>query len=293
MKIRWKIDLAISGAFLVGLGLAGAGAYTILSKNALEESLQNARIMIEGASAIRSYTAESIRPLLEQQMKVQFLPHSIPSYAAQTNFKMVHQKLPDYTYREPTLNPTNLNDRAVDWEADIINDFRGDAGKSELVVTRDTPGGRYLTLARPLKIGSQACLTCHSTPENAPATMVALYGSQNGFGWKQGEIVGAQVVSIPLGVPLARAYQALLWFMLALAGTFVVTIIIVDLLLRALVTKPVAEISEMADRVSMGQLDTPEYVHDSRDEIGSLSASFNRMRRSLQNAMSMLEEQQT
>ncbi len=58
MKIRWKIDLAISGAFLVGLGLAGVGAYTILTKNALEDSLQNARIMIEGASAIRTYTAD-------------------------------------------------------------------------------------------------------------------------------------------------------------------------------------------------------------------------------------------
>src|ERR1700720_4940773 len=65
MKIRWKIDLAISGAFLVGLGLAGVGAYTILSKNALEESLQNARIMIEGAWAIRSYTVESKRTLSE------------------------------------------------------------------------------------------------------------------------------------------------------------------------------------------------------------------------------------
>jgi HAMP domain-containing protein len=290
MKIRWKIDLAISGAFLVGLGLAGLGAYTILTTNALEDSLQNARIMIEGASAIRSYTAESIKPLLEQQMKVQFLPHSIPSYAAQTNFKIVHQKLPEYSYREPALNPTNLNDRAVDWEAGIINEFRNDAGKPELVVTRETPGGRYLTLARPLKVGSQACLTCHSTPENAPATMVALYGSQNGFGWKQGEVVGAQVVSIPLAVPLARVYQALFWFMLALAGTFVVTIAIVDLLLRVLVTGPVAKISEMANKVSMGQLDTAEYVHNSRDEIGSLSASFNRMRRSVQNAMTMLEE---
>jgi len=291
MKIRWKIDLAISGAFLVGLAMAGVGAYTILTKNALEDSLQNARIMIEGASAIRSYTAESIKPLLEQQMKVQFLPHSIPSYAAQTNFKTVHQKLPDYTYREPTLNPTNINDRALDWEADIINDFRNDGGKTESVVTRDTPSGRFLALARPLKVGSPACLSCHSTPDKAPATMVALYGSQNGFGWKQGEVVGAQVVSIPLTVPLSRAYQALAWFMLILAGTFVVTVVMVDLLLRFLVAKPVAEISEMADRVSMGQLETPEYVRDSKDEIGSLSMSFNRMRRSLQNAMTMLEEQ--
>jgi HAMP domain-containing protein len=291
MRIRWKIDLAMSGAFLVGLGLAGFGAYTILTRNALEDSLQNARIMLEGASAIRTYTAEKIRPLLEQQMKVQFLPHSIPSFAAQDNLKLVRQKLPEYTYREPTLNPTNLNDRATDWEADIINGFRDDAGKAETVITRDTAGGRFLTLARPLKVGSQACLTCHSTPENAPATMVALYGSQNGFGWKQGEIVGAQVVSIPLAVPLARAYQALFWFMVALAGTFIVIIVIVDLLLRALVVKPVVEISEMADSVSMGKLDTPEFVRNTNDEIGSLSQSFNRMRRSLQNAMKMLEEQ--
>ncbi len=290
MKIRWKINLAMSGAFVVGLGLAGFGAYTILTRNAVEESLQNARIMIEGASAIRSYTAESIRPLLDQQMKVQFLPYSIPSFAAQTNFKLVQRKLPEYTYKEPTLNPTNVNDRANDWEAEIINDFRGDAGKQETVTIRDTPSGQYLTLARPLKIGSPACLTCHSTPENAPATMVALYGAQNGFGWKQGEIVGAQVVSIPLGVPLGRAYHALLWFMAALAGTFVVIIIIVDQLLRAFVVRPVVKISETASSVSMGKLDTPEYVRDSNDEIGSLSMSFNRMRRSLQNAMKMLED---
>lgn len=291
MKIRWKIDLAISAAFLVGLGLAGAGAYTILTKNALEDSLQNARIMVEEASAVRTYTADSIKPLLEPQIKVQFLPQVVSAYAALTTFNMVHKKLPDYTYREPTLNPTNVNDRALDWEADVINQFRDDASKQEQIIVRETPSGRSLVLARPLKVSSQACLTCHSTPENAPATMLALYGSQNGFGWKPGEIVAAQVVSIPMAVPLSRAYQALLWFMLALAGTFIVTIIIVDFLLRALVTKPVSEISEMANKVSMGQLDAPEYVRDTRDEIGSLSASFNRMRRSLQNAMNMLEEQ--
>jgi protein-histidine pros-kinase len=281
----------MAGAFLVGLGLAGFGAYQILRTNAIEASREAAKIIMEEASADRSYTADSIKPLLEQQMKVQFLPHSIPSFSALSIFKIVRQKLPEYTYREPTLNPTNLNDRAIDWEADIINGFRDDASKGETMITRDTPGGQFLVLARPLKAGSQACLSCHSTPEAAPPTMVALYGSQNGFGWKLGEVVGAQMVSIPLGVPLSRAYQALLWFLLALAATFLVIIIIVDLLLRALVVKPVAEISEMANKVSMGQLDTPEYVRNSNDEIGSLSQSFNRMRRSLQNAMKMLEEQ--
>jgi len=147
MKIRWKIDLAMCAAFFVGLGLAGASAYEILTKNAVEDALQNARIMIEAASAIRSYTAQSIKPLLEPQMKVQFLPHSIPSFAVQSNLKMVRAKLLEYTYREPTLNPTNLSDRAIEWEADIINDFRNDANRQEAVVTRDTAVGRFVTLA--------------------------------------------------------------------------------------------------------------------------------------------------
>jgi len=105
------------------------------------------------------------------------------------------------------------------------------------MVVRDTPGDKYLTLSRPLKVGSAVCLTCHSTPDAAPPTMVALYGSQNGFGWKQGETIGAQVVSIPMAVPLQRAYSAWAGLMVALGGVFLIILLIVDTLLRALVVQ--------------------------------------------------------
>jgi HAMP domain-containing protein len=291
MKIQWKIDLAMFGAFFVGLGLAGVSAYEILTKNALEDSLQNARIIIETASAIRTYTDKRIAPLLEQQMKVEFLPPSIPFFAAQANLKLIRERLPDYTYREPTLNPINISDRAADWEADIINNFRADSKKEQMVFVRDTGEGQFLILARPLKVTDKNCLSCHSTPERAPATMIALYGGENGFGWKLGDVVGAQVVSIPMSAPLSQAYRTLFWLMAALAGTFIAMIIIAHLLLRALVVKPIRKISGMANDVSMGNLDVPEYVRDTNDEIGSLTQSFNRMRRSLQNAIKLLHEQ--
>lgn len=291
MKLRAKINLTLCGVFAVGMVIAAGGSYKVLSDDAIADSVRDARVMIESASAIRSYTAESVSPLLQPLMKVQFLPHSIPSFAAQSNFKIVQAKLPEYSYREPTLNPTNVNDRAQGWEADIINAFRSDPKSTELISVRDTPLGQFLTLARPLKVGSEACMTCHDTAERAPATMVALYGTQNGFGWKVGDIVAAQVVSIPLSVPMARAYRTLGLVMAALAGTFFVILLLVDFLLRKLVVKPVVAISDMASAVSMGDLDAPEYTRDTKDEIGSLAASFNRMRRSLQNAMKMLEEQ--
>ena len=291
MKIRAKINLAMLAAFGVGIGLATAGAYTILKRNAIAESIHNGKIIMEAASAIRFYTGADIDPLLREELKVQFLPESIPFFAAKVNLQMVTKSLENYAYREPTLNPTNVNDQATDWEASLIDAFRNDPQLTQSVTIRNTPAGDILVMARPLKVDSESCLACHGTPAKAPATMVALYGSDHGFGWKVGDIVGAQAVSIPLAEPLDRAYTVLLWFMLVLAGIFLVVIVLVDLLVRAIVVKPVEEISDMASKVSLGQLDTPELVRDSKDEIGSLAASFNRMRRSLQNAMKMLEGQ--
>ena len=168
MKLRGKVSLALGGAFVVGLLIAGGGAYKVLTDEAVDGSGRDARIIMEQASAIRAYTLAEIYPLLDAQLKVQFLPHTVSAYAAQTNFKLVQKKLPEYSYREPALNPTNVNDRAVEWEADIINDFREHSDKTETMTIRDTPVGKFLTLARPLKVGSAACLRCHSTPEAAP-----------------------------------------------------------------------------------------------------------------------------
>lgn len=45
-----------------------------------------------------------------------------------------------------------------------------------------------------------------------------------------------------------------------------------------------------ADEVSMGALDVEELKINSADEVGSLARSFNRMHRSLDNAVKMLDE---
>ena len=76
-----------------------------------------------------------------------------------------------------------------------------------MIGERETPTGRALYLARPIQISNAACLVCHSTIEVAPKTMLDLYGSANGFGWKFNEVIGAQVVSVPMSVPIERAQR--------------------------------------------------------------------------------------
>src|SRR5262249_8694393 len=99
-----------------------------------------------------------------------FVAETIPAYAAQKNFSAVQAAFPGYSYREPALNPTNLANRAQDWEADIISLFRNEPNRQELVVERDMRfGPTLLKLARPIVVGEQACLSCHSTPAEVSA----------------------------------------------------------------------------------------------------------------------------
>ena len=133
-----------------------------------------------------------------------FHAQTIPAYAATKNFALLASKFRDYAYREVALNPMNLANRAVDWEAGIIDKFRENPEKRELVTERETEGGRMLHLSHPIVSGGP-CLTCHGKVEKAPRAILSAYGTENGFGWKLDEIVAAQIVSVPMAVAFADA----------------------------------------------------------------------------------------
>ena len=53
---------------------------------------------------------------------------------------------------------------------------------------------------------------------------------------------------------------------------------------------PIKHMSRVADDVSHGNMAAPEFALKGKDELSILAASFNRMRRSLEKAFSMLQE---
>lgn len=289
MRLLFKFNLIFLVVFLCGLAGSAYVSRDLLQRNAQEEILEHARLTMEKAVAVRTYTNDQIRPLLETQMKYSFLPQSVPAYSATEVLNQLSKAFPEYSYKEATLNPTNPRDRAVDWEADIVGRFRSQADQKELIGQRDTPLGRVLYVARPLKITNPACLACHDTVERAPKTLIDKYGQANGFGWKLNEVIGAQVVSVPMSVPLARANQTFKVFITSLIGIFVAIGVVLNLMLWALVIRPVTRLSKLADRVSMGEMAAPEFKAGGRDEIGALTQSLTRMRRSLEQAMKMLD----
>ena len=290
MKLIVKFNLVFILVFLLGLAAAGYVSHELLQKNARDEIVQSARLVMESALANRAYTSTQVGPLLQTQMKYSFLPQSVPAYSATEVFNGLRKKFPEYAYKEATLNPTNPRNRANDWEADIVHQFRNATEMPEVVGERDTPNGKSFYIARPIQIKQESCLACHSTVDAAPKTLVDKYGPANGFGWKLNEVIGAQIVSVPTDVPIARANRAFKTFMVSLTAVFGFIFVVLNFMLWYMVIRPVTRLSRLADQVSQGEnMDAPDFAVKSRDEIGVLTQSFNRMKKSLVQAMKMLE----
>ncbi len=292
MKLLLKFNLVLTILFAIGIAATAWLSRDLVQRNAREEIYANAKLLIDSALAVRDYTIRNIAPLLETQIKYEFRPEMVSAFSANEVLKNLREANPEYKqflYREATLNPTNPANKAVDWENDVVNGFRNGAVRPPLFGERDTPNGRMLFLAQPLKVGGAACLPCHDTAELAPPTMIAKYGSAGGFGWKVGEIIGAQIVQVPAAFALARAEATFRVFMASLLGVLLALALTLNLLLWWMFIRPVTHISALADRISLGAVDAADFVASSRDEIGSLAMALSRMRRSLVQAMKMLE----
>jgi len=285
--LRAKFNVLMLAVSVLGVALFMLAANTLVNLVARQEVLQSSRIMMESAAGARKYTSEQIAPILKPLIAHRFYAQSVSAYAAKRNFDVIHAKFPDYMYREAALNPSNPEDRASDWEADIINDFRAHPDKDEISLERSTPSGPILELARPL-VNKPACMECHDRATNAPASMLAIYGNQNGFGWKPGEIIGAQIVSVPLQESSMRAAQIRKLFEAPFIAFVVLLFVAMNLLLHFVVIRPIEHMAKSAEAISMGQIETPEYRYGGSDQIGRLAASFNRMHRSLVEAFRML-----
>ncbi len=291
LKLLGKFNLILLVVFSVGGLLISHFSYRFLVGNARREVLDEAQLMMASAKAVRDYTTHDLSPILVQnpEHRVRFIAETVPAFGATSTFNMLRVRYPEYSYKEAALEPTNVHDRASDWEVGVIQRLRDHPESGQTVGERETESGRELYMANAIK-PEASCMECHSVPSAAPKSMIDVYGTTHGFGWKMNDVVGAQIISVPMSVPIQaanRAFHELVWF---LAGTLVVTIAALDLGVYLFVIRPLKRVSDTADRISRGEKHVAPLVVSGRDEIATVTSSFNRMQLSLAKALRMLEE---
>ena len=289
LKLRQKFTVWLLAILVGGLVLSGIALSAILRQNAKNDIAATGLMLMETMTSVREYTSNQVNPELVSQLDKKFLPQTVPGYSAREVFE-IFRKNPDYRdffYKEATLNPTNLRDKADRFESDLVNQFRGSTDLKELQGFHSMPSGDIFYVARPVSVSKPSCLACHSTPDVAPKSMVDRYGSDNGFGWKLNEVVGAKIVSVPADKVINKAYESSFIILGIVFAVCITIIFLVNVLLNQKVIRPLKRMTRIAEEVSMGHMEA-EFDQPSNDEIGSLAKAFKRMQLSLSMAMSRL-----
>jgi hypothetical protein len=236
--LAWKPEANLSTKFalLIVCLVLGAGlliaVWLDFQSEARQQASEQARLMIQAGTAMRTYTENQIQPLIGVHRQSAFHKQWVPFYAAGQLFQYLSGSFLGYHYREWALNPTNQSDRAVGFEADIINYFRANPDKMEW--SGEEPNsvtGRSWVFAHPIK-AEEECRKCHGSAADAPPKLVSMYGPINGFGWRRNEIVGAQIVSVPLSGALRITDRAFYVWLSSLAGIALLTLTTVGLARR-------------------------------------------------------------
>jgi HAMP domain-containing protein len=291
LKIAQKLNILLVTIALVTIFLSGGVLSLILSHNAERVVTDKALVLMETMSAVRNYTSTKINPELASRLETdnQFLPQTVPAYSAREVFEYFREQggYKDFFYKEATLNPTNLRDKADKFEAEIIENFRENNTLQQKAGFRSFNSGDVFYIARPLKVSKESCLRCHSTPSAAPKSLLTTYGKENGFNWKLHEIVGAQMILVPADSILENAKKLHTSVTSILIACLFLAIVLINFFLKFTVTTPLKKMAQLAQRISTGDL-TQEFTHPFNDEMGILAASLNRMKVSLDIAMEML-----
>jgi len=290
LKLSKKLTILLFLVFIGGILLSGAGLAAILNRNAQNEITSKALVLMGIMNSVRDYTSTQVKPELNDKLKSKFVPQTVPAYSAREVFEKLRtdKAYKEFFYKEATLNPTNLRDKADSFEKQIVERFRQDNNLKETMGFRSSPQGKVFYIARPLAVTKSSCLECHSTPDAAPKSMIERYGTANGFGWKLNEIVSAQMISVPASTVIQNARQSFVLIMGVVIVTFAAAILVVNRWLNRFVVRPLNQMAQVAESVSTGDTNA-EFEWASNDEVGSLAEAFSRMKMSLVMAMKRLE----
>lgn len=295
-KIGIKFNLVLLLVFIIGSSLSGFALSQVLEQRAEAEMISKASALMEMVNSVRNYTQDRVNPLLEPKLETEsaFIPEAIPTFSAREVFNKF-RKIGEYKsffYKDATLNPTNLIDKADSFETKLVEDFRRQPQLHEVSGFRSVSGNDSFYIARPFAITDQKCLKCHTTPAEAPKSLVAAYGTENGFGWKLHDIVASQIIYVPAEEVFASSRRSFYIVMGVVIAAFAIAILAINFLLRKTVIQRIKNMSKAAHKVSTGEMDS-DFEKNSHDEIGVLAAAFNRMKTSLEVAVKLLNQQHT
>jgi methyl-accepting chemotaxis protein len=288
MSIRKRLFVILALVYIVSMVGAIAGGYYILERESLREAKEKVELFTSVMSANQEFMATSVRPDLMDLLPDTYFPEATVGIVMMDEAaKIIREEYPEYIFKIASPNPLDRENLSDSFENSIIASFdNGDFDKWEGSIFKT--GKHFYATAVPIE-ARKSCIWCHDTPATADPEMVETYGTQSGYGYKVGDIVGGRFIYVSMDKADAITLKKLAMFGGGLSLLFLIAMLVIDRTVINTIVKPIEEIVAVAEEISRGKMDR-EFEVKGNDEIKLLADAFNRMRVSLAKAMDILRK---
>jgi PAS domain S-box-containing protein len=288
MKLGEKFCCAVALLCLITLGSSVVLLIRSGEDAVRNEALERARMVSSFDGACRQYARDTLSPAVHKQTKQLIVEVDSTTFVARGAFEAFRQEMPEYSFREVARNPLNLDNKANPDEEALLERFERARDLAEATGFRGETEEEQFFVARPLLV-TRHCLECHAAPETAPPELVARYGAEHGFGWREGDLAGLSIITVPTHD--LRAEQARIrWKLLLLfAALGVVLVGFISVFFHTLVSRRVRFAATIMSQVAADPKSEARLPVRESDEIGVMGQAFNRMADSLRESQLHLE----
>jgi methyl-accepting chemotaxis protein len=179
------------------------------------------------------------------------------------------------TFRTPSLRPRDKKDQPTEFERRALDAFTKDSSLREFTERATVNGIEVMRYAEPVRI-TQDCLQCHGDP----------VGEKDPFnypkeGYKIGDLRAAFVVEAPAAQLVQNARTNSVATFLLTFVTMAGATIVIYLVIRKLVIRPITACAEFAETISAKNLAVDDMAVTSEDEVSNAMQSLNTMKNTL------------
>ena len=282
MSIRIRFLSIIGILSLIAAVCLAFTSYRFSVNNAMKEAKNTGSLIFNYLDASRMYFRDHQRPLIMDLVeKDRFFPELMSGFTLTRGiWDKFSEKVPDYVFKQATVDPLYPPNKADEQELKIIDLFRNNPKMKTTEGTIEKNGSSFFYFARPVKM-KKKCLRCHGDPLDAPKDQVEIYGSETGYHWKNGDTVAAFVIYVPIQKALDTAKEsATTLFLIGMLG-IIILMLVIWICLNKFVINSVKMLEERTTDISLGKNMDNAIKTSNDDEIGHLARAIDRLRISM------------
>lgn len=277
-RISRKFNWLLFSLYLVVIMVSIPATYILTKEQILEQANQELSLLVDMVRSVRNVVREDTRPYFLPKGEF-FAPVVSSTVMAKTVASKFAKLRPEYYIRIVSDNPLNRENLPTSAERAILNRFRVAGAPDSIIETGTLRNETYLISAAPAK-ARKGCQTCHGQAEAAPTQITEQYGTTHGYGYRDGSVVGASVVGVPMANLMDVVLVRSLTILIVTTIVFSLIFLFINSMIKRSIIRPILSISEAATSVSRGNIGE-SISTDRTDEIGELAHSIELMRRSL------------